>query len=133
MINMPIVAAKYNDQMNHVDRGDQLRSYYKYDHPLRRGAWQALAWTFLLDVALVNSYITQLHGPQPNWKRYTNQREWRECIYNELFNAYGHDSQARQRYRAGDERDLREPEFQREHINRGDEGKSSGMEPTYGG
>ncbi|KAG6979697.1 PiggyBac transposable element-derived protein 4 [Fusarium oxysporum f. sp. conglutinans] len=118
MINIPTVAAKYNDQMNHVDRGDQLRSYYKYDHPLRRGAWQALAWTFLLDVALVNSYITQLHAPQPNWKRYTNQREWRECIYNELFNAYGHDSQARQRYRAGDERDLREPELQREHINR---------------
>ncbi|KAJ3454592.1 hypothetical protein MRS44_013192 [Fusarium solani] len=116
MIKIPIVAAEYNDQMNHVDRGDQLRPYYKYDHPLRRGPWQALAWTFLLDVALVNSYIAQLHGPQPNWKRYTNQREWRECIYNELFNAYGHDSQARQRYRPGDERDLQKPELQREHI-----------------
>ncbi|KAM6514259.1 hypothetical protein FALCPG4_18906 [Fusarium falciforme] len=118
LINIPTVAAEYNDQMNHVDRGDQLRSYYAYDHPLRRGAWQALAWTFLLDVALVNSYVAQLRGPQPNWKRYTNQREWRECIYNELFNTYGHDSQARQRYRAGDERDLQRPELQREHINR---------------
>lgn len=117
-INIPTVAATYNDQKNHVDRGDQLRSYYKYDHPLRRGAWQALAWTFLLDVALVNSYIAQLHGPQPNWKRYTNQREWRECIYNELFNTYGHNSQARRHYRAGDERDLQQPELQREHIDR---------------
>ena len=69
LINIPTVAAEYNDQMNHVDRGDQLRSYYAYDHPLRRGAWQALAWTFLLDVALVNSYVAQLRGPQPNWKR----------------------------------------------------------------
>jgi hypothetical protein len=118
MIKIPTVAAEYNDQMNHVDRGDQLRSYYKYDHPLRRGPWQALAWTFLLDVALVNSYIAQLHGPQPNWKRYTNQREWRECIYNELFNAYGHDSQARHRYRPGDEHDLQNPELQREHVSR---------------
>ncbi|KAJ3453257.1 hypothetical protein MRS44_017504 [Fusarium solani] len=117
MINIPTVAAAYNDEMNHVDRGDQLRSYYKYDHRLRRGAWQALAWTFLLDVALVNSYVAQLHG-QPNWKRFTNHREWRECIYNELFNAYGYDSQARRRYQAGDERDLQTPELQREHVNR---------------
>ncbi|TVY65365.1 hypothetical protein Focb16_v015453 [Fusarium oxysporum f. sp. cubense] len=113
MINIPTVAAAYNDEMNHVDRGDQLRPYYKYDHALRRGPWQALAWTFLLDVALVNSYIVQLHG-QPNWKRYTNHRAWRECIYNELFNAYGYDSQARKHYRAGDERDLQSLQLQRE-------------------
>ncbi|KAI8648825.1 DDE-Tnp-1-7 domain-containing protein [Fusarium sp. Ph1] len=117
MINIPTVAAAYNDEMNHVDRGDQLRSYYKYDHALRRGPWQALAWTFLLDVALVNSYVAQLHG-QPKWKRYTNHRQWRECIYNELFNAYGHDSQARQLYRAGDERDLQDAELQRKHVDR---------------
>ncbi|KAI8683287.1 Piggybac transposable element-derived protein 4 [Fusarium sp. Ph1] len=27
-ISIPTVAAEYNDEMNHVDRGDQLRSYY---------------------------------------------------------------------------------------------------------
>jgi hypothetical protein len=86
VINIPTVAAAYSDEMNHVDRGNQLRSYYAYDHPLRRGPWQALCWTFLLDVTLINSYIIQLYGPQPNWKRYTTYREWRECIYNELFN-----------------------------------------------
>ena len=104
--------------MNHVDRGDQLRSYYAYDHPLRRGPWQALCWTFLLDVALVNSYVIQLRGPKPSWKRFTTQREWRECIYNELFNTYGQESRSRQRYRAGDERDLQSPDLQRVHINR---------------
>lgn len=36
MINIPTVAAAYNEEMNHVDRGDQLRSYYKYEHALRR-------------------------------------------------------------------------------------------------
>ncbi|RYC80246.1 hypothetical protein BFJ63_vAg16867 [Fusarium oxysporum f. sp. narcissi] len=73
IVQIPTVAAAYNEEMNHVDRGDQLRSCYKYRHPLRRGAWQALCWTFLLDVALVNSYLLQRYG-QPRWKRYTNHR-----------------------------------------------------------
>ncbi|KAI8680763.1 hypothetical protein NCS56_00482300 [Fusarium sp. Ph1] len=117
-ISIPTVAAEYNDEMNHVDRGDQLTSYYAYDHPLRRGPWQALCWTFLLDVALVNSYVIQLRGPEPSWKRFTTQKEWRECIYNELFNTYAQKSQSRQRYRAGDESDLQSPNLQRVHINR---------------
>lgn len=74
LISIPTVAAEYNNEMNHVDRGDQLRSYHSYDHPVRRGAWQALTWHFLLEVILVNSYILQLHG-QPSWKRYTSQVE----------------------------------------------------------
>ncbi|EEU34869.1 uncharacterized protein NECHADRAFT_98099 [Fusarium vanettenii 77-13-4] len=52
LISIPTIAASYNDEMNHVDRGDQRRSYLGYDHPIRRGAWQAIAWTFLLDVVL---------------------------------------------------------------------------------
>ncbi|RKK86525.1 hypothetical protein BFJ68_g17133 [Fusarium oxysporum] len=55
LISIPTIAASYNDEMNHVDRGDQRRSYLGYDHPIRRGTWQAIAWTFLLDVVLVNS------------------------------------------------------------------------------
>ncbi|EXL65980.1 hypothetical protein FOPG_17827 [Fusarium oxysporum f. sp. conglutinans race 2 54008] len=66
VVPIPTAAAAYNDEMNHVDRGDQLRSYTSYDHPLRRGAWQALTWSFLLNIALTNSYILQLYGPQPN-------------------------------------------------------------------
>jgi hypothetical protein len=59
---MLTIAASYNDEMNHVDRGDQRRSYLDYDHPMHRGAWQAIAWTFLLDVVLVSSFLLQLHG-----------------------------------------------------------------------
>jgi hypothetical protein len=73
VILIPTVAATYNDERNHVDRGDQLRSYTPYDHRLRRGPWQALAWTFLLDVIPVNTYLLQLHAPQLNWQRYKNQ------------------------------------------------------------
>jgi short subunit dehydrogenase-like uncharacterized protein len=56
LIAIPTVAASYNDEMNHVDRGDQLRSYTSYEHRFRRGPWQALLWSFLLDVALANPF-----------------------------------------------------------------------------
>ena len=79
-----------------------MRAYQGYDHSIRRGAWQALTWTFLLDVALVNSYLLQLHG-QPSWKRYTSQKEWRRCIHNELFKAFHTASQSRRKFRTGDE------------------------------
>jgi hypothetical protein len=52
---IPSIAATYNDEMNHVDRGDQLRALRGYSHSIRRGPWQAIAWTFLLDTALINS------------------------------------------------------------------------------
>jgi hypothetical protein len=80
--------------MNHVDWGDQRRSYLGYDHPVRRGAWQAIAWAFLLDVVLVNSFLLQLHG-QPDWNRYENQKKWRERLYNEVFKAFHPQSQSR--------------------------------------
>ncbi|KAJ3453158.1 hypothetical protein MRS44_013087 [Fusarium solani] len=79
LISVPTVAAAYNDEMNHVDRGDQRRAYQGYDHAIRRGAWHALTWAFLLDVVLVNSFLLQLHG-QPHWKQYTNQKDWRRRI-----------------------------------------------------
>jgi hypothetical protein len=59
IIPIPTVAAQYNDEMNHVDRGDQIRSYTTYQHRFRRGPWQALLWSFLLEVALANSFILQ--------------------------------------------------------------------------
>jgi len=73
---IPSIAATYNDEMNHVDRGDQLRASRGYSHSIRRGPWQAIAWTFLLDTALINSYLLQLHG-QPKWKKIRSQSDWR--------------------------------------------------------
>ena len=97
LIPIPTIAASYNDEMNHVDRGDQRRSYLGYDHPIRRGAWQAIAWTFLLDIVLVNSFLLQLHG-EPTWERYTSQKKWRECLYNAVFKAFHPQSRSRQAF-----------------------------------
>ena len=98
---IPSIAATYNDEMNHVDRGDQLRASRGYSHSIRRGPWQAIAWTFLLDTALINSYLLQLHG-QPKWKKIRSQSDWRGRLIDDLIAAYwtGH---SRKRFRAGDE------------------------------
>ncbi|KAF6518527.1 hypothetical protein HZS61_002605 [Fusarium oxysporum f. sp. conglutinans] len=89
MIPIPSVAAQYNVEMNHVDRGDQIRSYTTYEHRFRRGPWQALLWSFLLEVALANSFILQKKTRQPHWKPYITLRAWKEAIYNAIFNTYG--------------------------------------------
>ncbi|KAF6523619.1 hypothetical protein HZS61_012118 [Fusarium oxysporum f. sp. conglutinans] len=100
IIPIPSVAAQYNDEMNHVDRGDQIRSYTSYQHRFRRGPWQALLWSFLLDVALANSFILQKKTRQPRWKPYSTLRDWKEAIYNAIFNKYGTDSGLRKRCQA---------------------------------
>ncbi|KAM6508434.1 hypothetical protein FALCPG4_18997 [Fusarium falciforme] len=104
---IPSIAAIYNDEMNHVDRGDQLRASLGYDHRIRRGPWQALAWTFLLDIALINSYLLQLHG-NPSWKRYMSQAASRGCIVDALIATFSPDFEGRKRYRSGNE-DLNNP------------------------
>ncbi|SPJ92430.1 uncharacterized protein FTOL_13716 [Fusarium torulosum] len=97
IIAIPTVAASYDDEMNHVDRGDQLRSYTSYEHRFRRGPWQVLLWSFLLDVALANSFILQLKTTSPRWPPYKTLQKWKECIYNALFIIYTHESSTRKR------------------------------------
>ncbi|KAJ3455260.1 hypothetical protein MRS44_013860 [Fusarium solani] len=101
-VSTPCIAVAYNHEMNAVDRGDQLRSYIGYNHAIRRGGWQALAWTFLLETALINTYILQKRG-SCNWKPYENQEQWREAICSQLIAKYYHDGVTRKYLRAGDE------------------------------
>ncbi|KNB06171.1 hypothetical protein FOXG_19591 [Fusarium oxysporum f. sp. lycopersici 4287] len=118
IIPIPSVAAQYNDEMNHVDRGDQIRSYTSYQHRFRRGPWQALLWSFLLDVALANSFILQKKTRQPHWKPYSTLQDWKEPIYNAIFNKYGTDSGIRKRCRTGKEEDSENLEARQIHLQR---------------
>lgn len=95
------VAADYNDHMGAVDRGDQLRQQEGLDHAVRKGPWRALAWSFLLNVALCNSYLLQKKG-QPNWKPFPTLHDWRQQVSDDLLRTYGHKGSLRQRNRAGD-------------------------------
>ncbi|KAJ0128232.1 hypothetical protein HZ326_28670 [Fusarium oxysporum f. sp. albedinis] len=62
VISISSIAAIDNEQMNAVDQGDQRRAYWSPDRRVRRGIWKALAWDFLLEIALINSFILQLKG-----------------------------------------------------------------------
>ncbi|KAM5528651.1 lysophospholipase [Fusarium oxysporum f. sp. phaseoli] len=118
MIPIPTVAAQYNDEMNHVDRGDQIRSYTTYEHRFRRGPWQALLWSFLLEVALANSFILQKNTRHPRWKPYSTLQAWKECICNAIFNRYAAESGTRKRYRSGKEEDIEDIEARQIHLQR---------------
>ncbi|KAH7463450.1 hypothetical protein FOMA001_g18173 [Fusarium oxysporum f. sp. matthiolae] len=83
MVSIPSIAATYNDEMNAVDRGDQMRAYWGPDRRVRRGGWRALAWDFLLEIALINSFILQQRG-NPRWKPEKSQAEWRQRLVNDL-------------------------------------------------
>lgn len=64
---MPSFAADYNDNMGGVDIGDQLKAGLGIEHRFYKGNWRAIVWSFLLETALVNSFLLQRFG-RPNWE-----------------------------------------------------------------
>lgn len=75
LVEIPQFAAKYNNFMNAVDRGDQLRSYNSWSHRARRGGWNALAWGYLLEVIIVNTFLLQLRGHPDKSKRISSYKK----------------------------------------------------------
>ncbi|KAJ0131602.1 hypothetical protein HZ326_25311 [Fusarium oxysporum f. sp. albedinis] len=53
-----------------------------------------------------------------NWKPYTTLKDWKECIYNAIFNRYAGESQARKRNRTGMEEDIEDDEARQKHLQR---------------
>lgn len=72
-----------------------------YDHHICRGGWQALAWTFLFDTVLINSFILQAQR-QPEWQPLNSQVAWRQCLFDTIINTYATTASSRQLFRAGD-------------------------------
>ena len=114
-VQIPQIAADYNNKMNAVDIGDQLRSQYGFHHRICRGGWQAITWTFLLDVALINSYLLPQRG-QPVWEPLPSQIRWRQEICNSLIRTYVQEAGCRKKFRTGDEVT---PISQHNHVQRG--------------
>lgn len=84
-LSIPQFVDEYNYNMNHVDQADQLRASYETlgDHKLRKG-WKALFF-WLLNMSLVNAYLLSLHSDPHNTERFTNQKSFRESVFQVLF------------------------------------------------
>lgn len=90
--------------MGHVDTANQLRVSQRYVHRLTRGGWKALAWTFLLETAVVNSFKLQSKslGSKAPWEPYEPQSLWRKQLVDRICETYGKTGGIRERYRPGD-------------------------------
>jgi hypothetical protein len=130
---MPMLeaAAAYNSNMSAVDIGDQLRATEGLDHRNRRDGWRAIAWNFLLEVMLVNSFLLQQRasGPSP-WAPYSSQRQWRQRLVDDLVRLYSKTGTSRERFRAGDTFTAMS---QHNHVNRGKSSRCVGCQGLRAG
>ena len=88
VVHKPLAIAEYNKYMGGVDHADQLLSYYGFGH--RTVKWWRRAFFFLLDTAVVNSYIlyTEEH---PDKKKRMTHAQFRIELANNLLCAAGID------------------------------------------
>lgn len=124
---MPSLAAAYNDEMDAVDTADQLRASHRYLHRICRGGWQVIAWTFLLETVITNSFLLQGKklGSKASWEPFEPQLKWREHLVDVIFEAYGKTYVSRKRYRTGD---IFTPISQHIRISRGVQGPCVGYQ-----
>ena len=85
-VEKPLAVAQYNKYMGGVDTADQLLSYYGFSH--RTIKWWRRAFLYLLDMAVVNSYIlyTLKH---PDKKRRLTHEQFRVQLATDLLSAAG--------------------------------------------
>ena len=99
-LTVPSFAAAYNDLMGAVDIGDQLRASCSQDHRVCYGNWHAIAWSFLLETVLINSFLIQKMAT--NFTPFQSQRAWRQQLVDALIEQYSRYGTSRKRYRSGD-------------------------------
>ena len=98
---MPFIAAQYNLHMGAVDIGDQLKASTGFKHRICKGNWRAVAWKFLLETSLVNSFLLQ-QFKEANWGTVRRQVDWRQRIVEDIFKNYGKEGNSRVLFRSGD-------------------------------
>ena len=86
MVQKPAAIVQYNKYMGGVDQADQLLSYYGFGH--RTVKWWRRAFYFLLDMAVVNSYILYTVA-NPSKKGRLTHEQFRVTLATELLYAGG--------------------------------------------
>lgn len=91
-VQKPAAIVEYNQYMGGVDRADQLLSYYGFAHRTRK--WWRRVFFFLLDTAVVNSYILYTEDHPDKKKRMTHEQFRIELANNLLSSAGDHTTTA---------------------------------------
>ena len=91
MVQKPQAIMEYNKYMGGVDLADQLLSYYGFGH--RTVKWWRRAFFFLLDTAVVNSYILYTVKNPEKQRRLTHE-QFRVALATDLLHAAGVDAGA---------------------------------------
>lgn len=81
-IACPDLLVKYNRHMGGVDRGDQMRGYYRYK--LKSRKFYKYIFFFLIDVSITNAFILYKHEAHQN----KNLKEFRITLSDELIGDY---------------------------------------------
>ena len=87
-VQKPTAIVEYNTYMGGVDRADQLLSYYGFAH--RTVKWWRRLFFFLLDTAVVNSYVLYCEE-HPDKKRRMTHVQFRIELANNLLGQAGED------------------------------------------
>ena len=86
-LEIPFFIDAYNNNMNGVDIGDQLRANSdNKSRRTRRGGWQALCYLFLLEVAITNSSLLDKYGSQRPCR---GRHLFRRQLYEQIFLRFG--------------------------------------------
>jgi len=88
LLPIPQLINSYNQHMNSVDIGDQLRAGFTPRRRIARGGQQALVYLFLLEVVVTNTYLLQQHG-WPSDTQVNSQTTFRKRLYTEIFGIFG--------------------------------------------
>ena len=79
LLEIPVLDDKYNHQMGAIDQRNQLKAGYTFQEIHRRGSHHSLI-TWLLEIALVNSYLLSYYSPVSKKEKFTDHKAFKEAI-----------------------------------------------------
>ena len=85
-VQCPDAVVLYNQYMAGVDKGDQLRQYYRVRTKCRKN-YKCIFW-FLFDVAITNSYILSLFAPTTMPNSHQRLKAFRLQLADQLVGRY---------------------------------------------
>lgn len=86
LLEIPQFIDQYNNNMNGVDIGDQLRAGFQSKRRIKRGGQQALLYLFLFQIIITNSFLLQKNNWQSPFK---TSIAFRQQLYIDIFDKFG--------------------------------------------